>query len=77
MAAGCSDGSVYVWDLRAGGGRGKVPPPLVMSGHGERVWALIMDESSLVSAGLDGHIIVRSFLPGHTRFQGWTLPRCT
>ena len=57
MAAGCSNGKVYVWDLR---GTSKT---LVLPGHRDRVWALAMDAATLVSAGLDGNIVVRSFLP--------------
>ncbi|GAB4818275.1 hypothetical protein N2152v2_005321 [Parachlorella kessleri] len=57
-AAGCADGKVYVWDLR-----GITKKPLVLPGHRDRVWALAMDASTLVSAGLDGNIILRSFLP--------------
>lgn len=78
LAVGCSDGNVRMWDLRrceagagAGGRDGRLPPLLVLPGHTERVWALAMDECSLVSAGLDGDILVRSFLPGGAQFQGW------
>lgn len=61
---GCHDGRVYVWDLRT--------DRLLhtLTGHAERVWAVAFDDWHLVSAGLDGQVIVRSFLPEDMRFQG-------
>ncbi|EFN57007.1 hypothetical protein CHLNCDRAFT_143670 [Chlorella variabilis] len=66
LAVGCGNGTVQVADLRrAGATSGKLVSHTLLPAHQERVWALALSDSRLVSASLDAEIVVRSFHPAH------------
>lgn len=71
LAAGCANGMVHLVDLRclrtakgSSGGASKptaLPAYTLLPAHRERVWALALSETHLISASLDASITVRSF----------------
>ncbi|KAL4457796.1 hypothetical protein ABPG75_012661 [Micractinium tetrahymenae] len=73
LVAGCANGMVQFVDLRclhtAKGGSGGAAKPTVLPAytmlpaHRERVWALALSETRLISASLDASVVVRSFRP--------------
>ncbi|PSC71497.1 Vegetative incompatibility HET-E-1 [Micractinium conductrix] len=78
LAVGCANGMVQLLDLRclgstksgsagSGGnersGGSRLRAHVVLPAHRERVWALALSDSQLISASLDSSVLVRSFSP--------------
>jgi WD40 repeat protein len=62
LAAGTSDGSVHVWDVRGGGGGAAATPPLctIRAAHTGDVWCVQLGSGphgQLLSASSDGRVI--------------------
>ena len=76
LAAGASDGALYVWDVRAGGGGGGgggggaalAPMRAVAGAHASDVWGVQLDSGShgqLLSCAADGTLVAWSGLELH------------